>query len=68
MRPSIMSEGATMSVPASASMRRVVGEDVHRLVVGDIARFRIEHAVVAVVGVGIERDVGDDRASPGFPP
>ena len=60
MRPSIMSLGATMSAPRLGEHGGVVGEDVDGVVVGDVA-VGVEHAVMAVAGVGIERDVGDEK-------
>ena len=72
-RPSIMSEGARMSAPASActSDWRTSASSVSSLAISRAA----QQAVVAVARVGIERDVEDDadveagrldrRASPG---
>jgi hypothetical protein len=58
MRPSIMSEGATTSAPASAWLS-ACGPAPRRLVVDHVAGV-VDQAVLAVAGVGIERDVGDD--------
>ena len=57
-RPSIMSEGATMSAPARAWERACSARIAKRGVVGDFTVF--DHAAVAVVGVFAEADVGDD--------
>ena len=54
-RPSIMSEGAMMSQPASACTSACLHQRLKRLVVDDLA---VAHqAVVAVAGVGVERHV-----------
>ena len=58
MRPSIMSDGATMSTPASAWQSAWRDERRHGRVVGHVAG-RVEQAVLAVAGIGVERDVGD---------
>jgi len=51
-----MSDGATISAPASA-YQSLLGEGGDGVVVDDVARF-IDEAVMAMRGVGIERDVG----------
>src|SRR3989304_4119888 len=56
-RPSIMSEGATMSAPARAGLG--LGQQLERRVVGDLAVFDL--AAVAVTGVLAETNVGDDQ-------
>ena len=58
MRPSIMSLGATMSTPAAACDKRLLHQRFDGLVVDDVAAV-VDQAVLAVRGVGIERDVGD---------
>ena len=55
MRPSIMSEGAMMSQPASACTSAWRTSACERLVVEDLAA--AHQAVVAVAGVGVERHV-----------
>ena len=55
-RPSIMSEGATMSAAGARLVQRLLHQRLHRLVVDDLVA--AHQAVVAVAGVGIERDVG----------
>ena len=59
MRPSIMSDGATMSTPASAWHSAWRGQRDDRLVVRHVAGL-VEQAVLAVARVRVERDVGDD--------
>ncbi len=59
MRPSIMSDGATMSTPASACTSACRTSSAHGLVVQHVA-VGVQHAVLAVAGVGVERDVGQD--------
>ena len=58
-RPSIMSDGATMSAPASAWTSAWSTSTFDRVVVDDVAGL-VDEPVVAVRGVGIERDVGQD--------
>ena len=58
IRPSIMSEGATISQPAAARASRLAGQGLERLVVDDDAV--ADDAVLAVGGVGVERHVADD--------
>ena len=57
-RPSIMSEGAMMSQPASRLHQRLLDQHGDRLVVEDDAV--AQQAVMAVAGEGIERDVGQE--------
>ena len=59
MRPSIMSDGATMSTPACAWVSACLSQHRDRLVVQDVAGV-VDDAVLAVAGVRIERDVGHD--------
>ena len=59
MRPSIMSDGATMSAPASRMRDGLLDERVDGLVVDDVAGV-VDEAVLAVRRERIERDVGDD--------
>ncbi len=58
MRPSIMSDGAMMSAPASACITaaRTIWSTVSSLTMIAVA----QDAVMAVAGEGIERHVGDD--------
>ena len=58
MRPSIMSDGATMSTPASAWHSACLHERRDGLVVQHVAGV-VDEAVLAVARVGVERDVGD---------
>ena len=58
MRPSIMSEGATTSAPASACDRPCLHERRDRHVVHHVTGL-VDDAVLAVGGERIERDVGD---------
>ena len=53
-----MSDGATMSAPGRGLHQRLLDEDAHRVVVDDVAAI-VDEAVMAVRGVGIERDVGE---------
>ena len=57
-RPSIMSEGATMSAPASACADRHLGKQLEGDVVVDLAV--LDHAAVAMVRILAQADVGDD--------
>ena len=57
-RPSIMSDGATMSAPGLGLDQRLLDEDLDGVVVDDVASL-VDQPVVAVRGVGIERDVGE---------
>ena len=57
-RPSIMSDGAMMSAPASAWSTAWRDQQRDRLVVED--PLAVHQAVMAVAGVGVERHVGDD--------
>ena len=59
MRPSIMSDGATMSTPASRVSERLLLQYREGLVVEHIAGL-VDEAVLPMARVGIERDVGDD--------
>ena len=54
-RPSIMSDGAMMSLPASACITAWRDQDGDGVVVEDDAV--AQEAVVAVAGIGIERHV-----------
>ena len=59
-----MSDGATMSTPASAWHSACVESSAdHGRIVGDVAGL-VEQAVLAVAGVRIERDVGHDPRTP----
>ena len=58
MRPSIMSEGASTSAPASACTSACLTSAALRLVVDDLVAD--QQAVVSVACVGIERDVEND--------
>ena len=57
-RPSIMSDGATMSAPASAWTSAWSTRICDGVVVDDVAGL-VDQPVMAVRGVGIERDVGE---------
>ena len=59
MRPSIISEGATISAPGVGLDQRLLGQDLDRVVVDDVADI-VDHAVVAVRRIWVERDVGQN--------
>ncbi len=58
MRPSIMSDGATTSAPASACDRACLHQHLDRLVVQHVAAV-VDQAVLAMRGERIQGDVGD---------
>ena len=54
-----MSDGAMISAPAFGLVDRLVDQHCHRIVIDDIAGV-VEQPVLAVAGIGVERDIGED--------